>query len=176
CCGASGSWFGLHFVGVSDPGLHDLHAELTALLEREPRLLLVLRDGRDDRAARADQHLPRPDDARALPLEELAVDRDVAGAGDLAVGEHADRADDQLGAFAEVDRAVLEQAVDLDVGAGVELQARVAQDVAAAEVAARTVAGRGRGGAAAGEHGDRLRALDAAAAVAVGADIDPRRL
>src|SRR5439155_11506270 len=69
-------------------------------------------------------------------LEELTVHGDVAASGDLAVREHARAPHHQLGPLAEADGAVLEQAVDLDPRPLVELEARVAQDVALAEVAA----------------------------------------
>src|SRR5690606_14981281 len=68
-------------------------------------------------------------------LEELPVDRDVPGAGDLASREDAVRPDEQLGAAPERDRAVLEEALDLDGRALVEGERRVAEDVTATEVA-----------------------------------------
>src|SRR5205085_1692543 len=97
----------------------------------------------DQRAARRDDELMRADDAGAVLLalvsgllEELAVDRDVAGAGDLAAAQHAVGSDDELGAATERDGALLEEALDLDGRAFVELEARVSEHVAAAEVAA----------------------------------------
>ena len=53
-------------------------------------------------------------------------------------------ADDELGALAERDRAVLEEALDLHRRARVELEVRVAEDVALAEVALVRRGGRGR--------------------------------
>ena len=70
-----------------------------------------------------------------LAFEELAVDRDVARARDLASREDAVGADEQLRTAPERDRARLEEALDLDGRALVELQGRVAEHVAATEVA-----------------------------------------
>src|SRR3954453_12462844 len=83
----------------------------------------------------AHHHLIGSHDARTLALEEVTIDGDVA-ASDLTVGEHAARPDHELGSLAERDRALLEQALDLDHRTGVELERCVAQDVAATEVAA----------------------------------------
>ena len=128
-------------------------AKLAAGLEREPGGLAALRDGGHHGAARADHQLARANDARALALEELAVDGDVARADDLAVREHALGADHELGVLADVDRAVVEQAVDLDTGARIELQRRVAQHVPATEVAPlRVVVDHRNGG---GDRADR---------------------
>src|SRR4029079_13670419 len=126
----------------------------------------VLLDGRDQRAVRAHHHLAGADDPGALALEEVAVHRDRAVAGDPAVGEHARFADHQLRAFAQVDDAVLEQAVDLDAGAGLELEGRVLQDVAVPEVAARRGRGRLLRLAQTGEQHRDLAVRDAAGAVA----------
>ena len=59
----------------------------------------------------------------------------LPGAADLAARQDARLADDELGALAQRDGALLEQALDLHRGARVELQVRVAQHVALAEVA-----------------------------------------
>src|SRR5258705_8925535 len=92
--------------------IDDLHAQRAAALECELGRFRALGDRGHHRAARADRDAAWPDDARALALEELAVDGDVAGADHLAVGEHAVGADDELGLIAELDRAVREHAVD----------------------------------------------------------------
>src|SRR5262249_32187429 len=113
----------------------DLHAQPAPRFESEPRVTLRLLDGAHQRAARGDHELARPHDAGALPLEELAVDGDAAGAGDLAAGEHALGADDELRALPQRDGALLEEALDLHAGAAVELQRRVAEHVSLAEVA-----------------------------------------
>src|SRR5215831_5255883 len=107
----------------------DLHAQPAAALECKPGQLGVLLHRRHQRA--------RPDDARALALEEVPVHGDRSGTGDPAVREHAGLAHHQLGSVAQVDGAVLEEAVDLDARALFEVQRRVLQHVALAEVAAR---------------------------------------
>src|SRR5215471_7210521 len=115
----------------------DLHAQPAAALECKPGQLGVLLHRRHQRALAADDQLARPDDARALALEEVPVHGDRPSAGDPAVREHAGLAHHQLGSVAQVDGAVLEEAVDLDARARFEVQRRVLQHVALAEVAAR---------------------------------------
>src|SRR5439155_16887341 len=122
-------------------GRDDAQAELAAALEAKASGSRILRDGGDDSALRAHRELARAVDARARALEELAVHRDAPGADDLAVGEHAVLADDQLGLVADMDRAVVEQAVDLDAAARFEAERRVAQGIAAAEEAAAALGG-----------------------------------
>src|SRR5256885_5403657 len=95
-----------------------------------------LLDCADQRASRADDQLVRSDDARALLLEKMTVDGDAPGTLDLTIRENTGFADDELGSFAERDRALFEQALDFDRCALVELERRVAKHVAAAEVSA----------------------------------------
>src|SRR3954471_135453 len=95
-----------------------------------------LLDGSDESASRAHDHLLGSDDAGALLFEEVTVDRDASPSPDLTIGQDAAFSDDELGALAERDRALLEQALDLDERARVELERCVAQNVALAEVAA----------------------------------------
>src|SRR5439155_15043186 len=180
CACRSGSCHSSLHLGLLGwgPGWDDFYAQLTAGLERKARVVGVLSHRRPHRAARADVQLARADDARTLALEELAVDRDVAGTDDLAIREHARRTDHELGLLAEVDRAVLEQAVDLDLRARVELQGRVAQHVAAPEVATARLATGRRGGRyrARHQHGRDHAVLDALRAVASGREIQPRHV
>src|SRR5690606_321034 len=105
--------------------------------EREPRPARDLRDPRDEHAARPD-HDPRgPVDADVVPtLVEGARDQQLPGPADPAVDEGALLAEHELAADAERDRAVLEQAVDLDARSLEKFEHRAAERVASAEVAA----------------------------------------
>src|SRR4051812_33108435 len=114
----------------------DLHAEAAPGLERELRALGRLLDRRSHRPAGADDQLANSHDAGRLVLEELTVDRHVPRALDAAAGQDSLFSDDQTRPLAQLDRARLEQALDLDDRAFAELQRRVAQHVAAAEIAA----------------------------------------
>src|SRR5258708_25756371 len=95
-----------------------------------------LLDSADESATGAHDDLFGPDDAGALSLEKVSVDRDASSAFDLTVRKNAPLAHHELGPFAQRDRALLEQAFDLDERAGVELERRVAKHVALAEIAA----------------------------------------
>src|SRR5262245_54769391 len=85
----------------------DLHSQPAARLERENGVVWCLLHGADYCAVSADHELARTDDARALALVELSVNRDVARADDLTALEHSCLAHDELGPDAERDRAVL---------------------------------------------------------------------
>src|SRR5260370_35739812 len=95
-----------------------------------------LLDSADESATGAHDDLFGPDDAGALSLEKVSVDRDASSAFDLTVRKNAPLAHHELGPFAQRDRALLEQAFDLDERAGVELERRVPKHVALAEIAA----------------------------------------
>src|SRR5260370_27063422 len=89
-------------------GLHHLQAQAAAALEGEPGGRGRLLHGGVQRAAPGDHQRARADDAGALALEELTVHSDLAGAGDLAVGQHARLADDDGRPLPQADRAVLQ--------------------------------------------------------------------
>src|SRR5262249_15678707 len=95
-----------------------------------------LLDGSDESASRAHDQLIGSDDAGALLFEKVTVDGDASPSPDLTIGQDSAPADDELRPLAQRDRALFEQAFDLDEGARVELERRVAEHVAFAEVAA----------------------------------------
>src|SRR6185436_17446999 len=132
-----------------------------------------LLDGSDESASRAHDHLLGSYDARALLFEEMTVDGDASPSLDLTVGQDAAFADDELGPLAERNRALLEQAFDLDERARVELERGVAQHVPLAEVAPVGDPFRRFDRTLLAEDGDDLVGRHAARAIAFGARIQP---
>src|SRR6187399_715059 len=117
--------------------LGNLDPQPATRLERKNRGIGSLLDRAHHRALRAHHQTFDPDDTRALPFEETPVNCDVPGSCDLAVFQDAGLTDGQFGAFAELDRTVLEAAVDMDHRASTEFECGIAQHVTAPEVARR---------------------------------------
>jgi hypothetical protein len=115
--------------------LENLYAEVAPRFERKPSQLRRLFDGCHKRAARADNELGGPNDPWSFALYKLAVDHDSTRPVDLAPRQHSGLSHDKLSAISQGNGAVFKKAFDLDGGPGVKLQVRVAQHIAAAEVA-----------------------------------------
>src|SRR5206468_1702913 len=82
--------------------LQNGHPELAPRLKRKSCRMGSLFDGSHERPPSTHDDLLGSDNARALPLEEVAVDGDVAAALDLTIRKDAPRSHHELGALAEV--------------------------------------------------------------------------